>query len=64
MTEALRENVGKTADQLTGFDKVLAGVNLVSAQFGDTLGTKAFYAAIQQGRTYAPIAQWGPIENA
>jgi multiple sugar transport system substrate-binding protein len=25
---------------------------------------KAFYAAIQQGRTYAPIAQWGPIENA
>jgi multiple sugar transport system substrate-binding protein len=25
---------------------------------------KAFYAAIKQGRTYAPIAQWGPIENA
>jgi multiple sugar transport system substrate-binding protein len=25
---------------------------------------KAFYSAIQQGRTYAPIAQWGPIENA
>ena len=25
---------------------------------------KAFYSAIKQGRTYAPIAQWGPIENA
>jgi multiple sugar transport system substrate-binding protein len=25
---------------------------------------KAFYSAIQQGRTYAPIAQWGQIENA
>jgi multiple sugar transport system substrate-binding protein len=25
---------------------------------------RAFYAAIKQGRTYAPIAQWGPIENA
>jgi multiple sugar transport system substrate-binding protein len=25
---------------------------------------KAFYAAIKQGRTYAPIAQWGAIENA
>jgi multiple sugar transport system substrate-binding protein len=24
----------------------------------------AFYEAIQQGRTYAPIAQWGAIENA
>jgi multiple sugar transport system substrate-binding protein len=25
---------------------------------------KAFYSAIKQGRTYAPIAQWGAIENA
>jgi multiple sugar transport system substrate-binding protein len=25
---------------------------------------KAFYAAIKQGRTYAPIAQWASIENA
>jgi multiple sugar transport system substrate-binding protein len=25
---------------------------------------KAFYSAIKQGRTYAPIAQWGQIENA
>ena len=25
---------------------------------------KAFFAAIQQGRTYAPIPQWGQIENA
>jgi multiple sugar transport system substrate-binding protein len=25
---------------------------------------KAFYSAIKQGRTYAPIAQWGPIETA
>jgi multiple sugar transport system substrate-binding protein len=25
---------------------------------------EAFYTAIQQGRTYAPIPQWGPIENA
>jgi multiple sugar transport system substrate-binding protein len=25
---------------------------------------KAFFAAIQQGRTYAPIAQWAQIENA
>jgi len=24
----------------------------------------AFYEAIQQGRTYAPIPQWGPVENA
>ena len=23
-----------------------------------------FFKAIQQGRTYAPIPQWGPIENA
>jgi multiple sugar transport system substrate-binding protein len=26
--------------------------------------SKAFFAAIQQGRTYAPIPQWGQIENA
>ena len=25
---------------------------------------KAFYSAIKQGRTYAPIAQWGAIETA
>ena len=25
---------------------------------------KAFFSAIKQGRTYAPIAQWGQIENA
>jgi multiple sugar transport system substrate-binding protein len=25
---------------------------------------EAFYSAIKQGRTYAPIAQWGEIENA
>ena len=25
---------------------------------------KAFYQAIKHGRTYAPIAAWGPIENA
>ena len=25
---------------------------------------RAFYEAIQQGRTYAPIPQWGQIENA
>jgi multiple sugar transport system substrate-binding protein len=25
---------------------------------------KAFFAAIQQGRTYAPIPQWAQIENA
>jgi len=25
---------------------------------------KAFFAAIKEGRTYAPIAQWGQIENA
>jgi multiple sugar transport system substrate-binding protein len=25
---------------------------------------KQFFAAIQQGRTYAPIPQWGQIENA
>ena len=24
----------------------------------------AFFKAIQQGRTYAPIPQWGPIEQA
>ena len=24
----------------------------------------AFYKAITHGRTYAPIPQWGPIENA
>ena len=24
----------------------------------------AFFKAIQQGRTYAPIPQWGQIENA
>ena len=26
--------------------------------------TAAFFKAIQQGRTYAPIPQWGPIEQA
>ena len=25
---------------------------------------KAFYEAIRHGRTYAPIATWGPVENA
>ena len=25
---------------------------------------KAFFSAIKEGRTYAPIAQWGQIENA
>ena len=25
---------------------------------------KAFFTAIKDGRTYAPIAQWGQIENA
>jgi len=25
---------------------------------------EAFYQAIQNGRTYAPIPQWGQIENA
>ena len=25
---------------------------------------RQFFAAIQQGRTYAPIPQWGQIENA
>lgn len=40
VTEALRQNIGKTKDELTGYDKVVAGVTLVSAQFGDTLGTK------------------------
>ena len=25
---------------------------------------KAFYEAIRHGRTYAPIASWGPVENA
>jgi multiple sugar transport system substrate-binding protein len=25
---------------------------------------KAFYEAIKHGRTYAPIAAWGPVENA
>lgn len=25
---------------------------------------KAFYTAIKHGRTYAPIASWGPVENA
>jgi multiple sugar transport system substrate-binding protein len=25
---------------------------------------KAFYQAITHGRTYAPIATWGPVENA
>jgi multiple sugar transport system substrate-binding protein len=25
---------------------------------------KAFFEAIQNGRTYAPIPQWGQIENA
>ena len=25
---------------------------------------KAFYQAIRHGRTYAPIATWGPVENA
>jgi multiple sugar transport system substrate-binding protein len=25
---------------------------------------KAFFSAIQQGRTYAPIPQWAQIENA
>jgi multiple sugar transport system substrate-binding protein len=25
---------------------------------------EAFFQAIQQGRTYAPIPQWGQIENA
>ena len=29
-----------------------------------TTNHKAFFAAIQQGRTYAPIPQWGQIENA
>lgn len=38
--EALRENVGKTADELTGYDKIVAGVTLTEAQFGDTLGAK------------------------
>lgn len=38
--EALNENIGKTTDTLTGYDKLLAGVTLVSQQFGDTLGTK------------------------
>jgi multiple sugar transport system substrate-binding protein len=26
--------------------------------------SKAFYQAIKHGRTYAPIASWGPVENA
>ena len=25
---------------------------------------KAFYEAIKHGRTYAPVASWGPVENA
>jgi multiple sugar transport system substrate-binding protein len=25
---------------------------------------RAFYQAITHGRTYAPIPQWGPVENA
>jgi multiple sugar transport system substrate-binding protein len=25
---------------------------------------RAFYEAIKHGRTYAPIASWGPVENA
>jgi multiple sugar transport system substrate-binding protein len=25
---------------------------------------QAFYAAIKQGRSYAPISEWGQIENA
>jgi multiple sugar transport system substrate-binding protein len=34
-------------------------------QVGDSdANHKAFFQAIQTGRTYAPIPQWGPIENA
>lgn len=38
--EALKENVGKTAAELTPFDKLVAGTTLALAQQGDTLGTK------------------------
>ena len=34
-------------------------------QVGDSSENhKAFFEAIQSGRTYAPIPQWGQIENA
>ena len=34
-------------------------------QVGDSdANHKAFFEAIQNGRTYAPIPQWGQIENA
>jgi multiple sugar transport system substrate-binding protein len=26
--------------------------------------SRAFYTAITHGRTYAPVAAWGPVENA
>lgn len=39
-TEALKENTGKTAAELTAFDKIVAGINLTLAQQGNTLGVK------------------------
>jgi hypothetical protein len=38
--EALKENIGKTASELTPFDKLVAGTTLALQQQGDTLGTK------------------------
>ena len=31
---------------------------------GESEDYQSWYTAIQQGRTYAPIPQWGQIENA
>lgn len=40
LQEALNQNVGKTKDTLTGYDKLVAGLTLALQQQGDTLGTK------------------------
>lgn len=38
--KALNDNLDKTKDTLTGYDKLVAGLSLVLAQQGDTLGGK------------------------
>lgn len=43
LQKALDDNLGKTKDTLTGYDKLVAGLTLALQQQGDTLGTK--YAA-------------------